>query len=387
MSKELVIEVQNSTPLLVGWYDPLKQDVVGLRPTEIKGLWRWWARAFIAGALYDLGLLSGEEGIDVVLRPTKDSTTTISYFVGKILGLGYVGMMGESEASRFTLYVEGSVKPTLLHDRLQRIRLLTIKRRVEGVDVGQKFKIIVRRRVSKYSEAEDLAIKILVLALQLSGIGKGSRRGLGSLDILSEPFSTTKNIKSLIKDVYDGCREVVERYRGYVRTSSRSKELECPNFPPLPLISKGSIYGVNISQILRVKNVGFEALHNFFIRSERCRVLYGSHIRSDEIRNHLVAWFLGLPRQQRGTGYMDKISRRASPIILSYHSSKNFFGDGGLITTLVSGDWPRKLLWRGTSSKYINIDCRAIVNAFNIVSNEYNQYLRKLNGVVEVIWP
>jgi CRISPR-associated protein Cmr1 len=387
LSKELVIEVQNSTPLLVGWYDPLKQDVVGLRPTEIKGLWRWWARAFIAGALYDLGLLSGEEGIDVVLRPTKDSTTTISYFVGKILGLGYVGMMGESEASRFTLYVEGGVKPTLLHDRLQRIRLLTIKRKVEGVDVGQKFKIIVRRRVSKYSEAEDLALKILVLALQLSGIGKGSRRGLGSLDILSESLSITKDIRSLIKNVYDGCREVVERYRSYVRTSLRSKESECSNFPPLPLISKGSIYGVNISQIIHVKNVEFEALHNFFIRSERCRVLYGSHICNDEIRNHLVAWFLGLPRQQRGTGYMDKISRRASPIILSYHSSKNFFGGGGLITTLVSGDWPRKLLWRGVSSRYINIDCKAIVNAFNIVSNEYNRYLKKLNGVVETIWP
>jgi len=387
--KELVIEVQNSTPLLVGWYDPLKQDVIGLRPTEIKGLWRWWARAFIAGALYDLGILKGEESNEVLLTPTKDSVITISYLVGKVLGLGYVGRGEESEASRFTLYVEGGVKPKLLHDKLQRITLLTIRRRVEGVDVGQRFRVIIRKRVSKYPEAEDLALKILILTLQLSGIGKGSRKGLGSLDILSEPPSTSKDIKSLIKDVYSSCCEVIEKYKTYVRTSPVFRESECFNFPPLPLISKNSIYGVKISQILRVRNVRFEVLHNFFIRSERCRVLHNNPRCDDDIRRNYVAWFLGLPREQRSTGYIiTKVSRRASPIILSYHSNRNFFGDGGLLTILISGDWPKEITWRGVgSSKRISIDCKAIINAFNIVFNEYNQYLRKFNANIETIWP
>lgn len=43
----ITIEVVNSTPLLVGWYDPNLVDPLGLRTTEIKGIWRWWARAII----------------------------------------------------------------------------------------------------------------------------------------------------------------------------------------------------------------------------------------------------------------------------------------------------------------------------------------------------
>jgi len=385
-----VIEVQNSTPLLVGWYDPLKQDVVGLRTTEIKGLWRWWARTFIAGALYDLGLLSGRESSNTVLKPSEDSIITISYFVGKVLGLGYVGKEGESEASRFTLYVEGSVRPKQFSNKLQRIKLLSlgIKRKIEGVEEGQRFRIIVKNRISKDHEAEELALKILLLALQLSGIGKGSRRGLGSLDIRSG-LSFTKDIKSLVNDVYSSCREIVKKYRNDVKTSSTIREFKCSNFPPLPLISKGSIYNVKISQIIRVKNIGFEALQNFFVRSERCRVLYGNPRCDDDIRRNFVAWFLGLPRQQKSTGYFtEEVPRRASPIIVSYHTDKNVFGDGGFITILVSGDWPKKILWRGEGMKRpININCETIVNALNIVFNEFDQYLRKLKAVTEVIWP
>jgi len=403
-----VIEVQNSTPLLVGWYDPLKQDVAGLRTTEIKGLWRWWARTFIAGALYDLGLLRGEESSNTVLKPSEDSITTISYFVGKILGLGYVGRIDkkeESEASRFTLYVEGRVKPKQLSSKLQRIRLLGIKEKkkgvkeerwIEGVEEGQKFRIFVKKRISKDPEAEGLALKILLLALQLSGIGKGSRRGLGSLDICSldacSELPFTKDIKSLIDDVYSSCCEIVKKYRNDVKTSSAIRESKCSDFPPLPLISKGSIYNVKISQIIRVRNIKFEALHNFFVRSERCRVLYGDPRCYDDIRCERVAWFLGLPRQQKNeknTGYFtEDVPRRASPVIVSYHTDKNVFGDGGFITILVSGDWPKKILWRGEGMKRpININCESIVNALNIVFNEFDQYLRKLKAVTEVIWP
>ncbi|HEU97784.1 MAG TPA: CRISPR-associated protein Cmr1, partial [Fervidicoccus fontis] len=73
----LRLKVTNFTPLLVGWYEPNIVDPIGLRPTELKGIWRWWARAFACGVLYDGGS-----------NPLPSDLVKI---VGKDLGLGYAG--------------------------------------------------------------------------------------------------------------------------------------------------------------------------------------------------------------------------------------------------------------------------------------------------------
>ncbi|MEM1560443.1 MAG: type III-B CRISPR module RAMP protein Cmr1, partial [Ignisphaera sp.] len=105
MSKSVLkLKLKNTTPLLVGWYDPYKQDPMGIRATEIKGLWRWWCRAFIAGAMYDQNMLIGKDGKDVYLIPSDEEAEAISCFVGKILGLGYAGKKG-AESSRFKLSI------------------------------------------------------------------------------------------------------------------------------------------------------------------------------------------------------------------------------------------------------------------------------------------
>jgi CRISPR-associated protein Cmr1 len=399
-----VIQVRNTTPLLVGWYEPTKSDPTGLRPSEIKGLWNWWARAFIAGAMYDLGLLHGRKDRDVLLRPRKEEAEAIACIVGKVLGLGYVGEAG-SEASRFTMYTElatpGSIAPKRFRDNLQRVRLLSLgDRAVEGYDRGAFFRIVVKKRVSRYQAEELTALKILVASLELSGVGKGARRGLGSLDVKPPDVVRERSIKSLIDDTYKECTEIVERARNgrYKECARFFEELKGAEqsaiLPPLPCMSKKSIEGLSVSQVLLARGVGFTALHNFFVRAERCRVLTGSTTCNDDLRSALAAWVLGLPRgRERGerTGYLIRardVSRRASPIILSYHERFNAYGDGTYITILASGDWPTQLEWtNGAVSQAINVDFKTLISAYRVAISELESYLKKLNASVQRMWP
>jgi len=391
---EYRIDVSNSTPLLIGWHDPLKIDPKGIRTTEIKGLWRWWARAFVAGAMYDLGLLKGEHNREGVLaKPSKEDVEAISCFVGKIMGLGYTGS-SDAEGSRFILYSEPlqNLRIRNLKDEFQRIRLLSIKRSVETLEPGGGFRVIVRKRVERYRDAENTALRILIVSLQLSGLGKGGRRGLGSLDIRSRiDFVRERNLKDLVENVYRETIEIIRKYADLCIKRSFVEKRE-DLIPPMPLVSKGSYKNLKIFQILSVRNVSFRSLHNFFVRSERCRVLYGNYKCEDDLRKTLNAWILGLPREQRSTGYSIKsetIVRRASPILLSYHARGNIFGEGGFISVFISGDWPLRLEWCEGSSgcKDINIDPTRLMDAYSTAIKELNDYLSKLNANITYIWP
>jgi CRISPR-associated protein Cmr1 len=391
---EYRIDVSNSTPLLIGWHDPLKIDPKGIRTTEIKGLWRWWARAFVAGAMYDLGLLKGEHNReDVLAKPSKEDVEAISCFVGKIMGLGYTGSL-DAEGSRFILYSESlqNIRIRNLKDEFQRIRLLSIKRSVETLEPGGGFRVIVRKRVERYRDAENTALRILIVSLQLSGLGKGGRRGLGSLDIRSRiDVVRERNLKDLVENVYRETIEIIRKYADLCIKRSFVEKRE-DLIPPMPLVSKGSYKNLKIFQILSVRNVSFRSLHNFFVRSERCRVLYGNYICEDDLRKTLNAWILGLPREQKSTGYSirsETIVRRASPILLSYHARGNIFGEGGFISVFISGDWPLRLKWCEGSSgcKDINIDPSRLMDAYSTAIKELNEYLSKLNANITYIWP
>jgi len=423
MSSQVEIIVRNSTPLLIGWYDPLKTDPQGLRATEIKGLWRWWSRAFIAGALYDKGLLLGRYSNDVLLEPTESEVECISCLAGKVLGLGFTGK-NEAEASRFILYTEPLKEPVPkpCRDGLQRIQLLTIGKRGRGghakkgdvecqyIERGHIFKIAVEKRYAKYRDGEELAIKILLAALQLSGLGKGSRRGLGSLDIenISNFSLTVTNLKELIKDIYEGCTNIVDtHYDECCKRKTATGKTETVNFPPpMPVMSKKSVDNLKISQVIVAGNASFEPIHNFFVRTERCKVLYKNPRCFDELRENLSAWVLGLPRIQRRrekgrgkeketwTGYETTVSRRASPILVSYHSDWNMFGKGALISIFISGDWPTELTWskpeprEGTPRpKRIKVDFNVLYKAYRAAIGELTKYLERLNFGYSSIWP
>jgi hypothetical protein len=137
--------------------------------------------------MYDLGILKGTPGENVLLKPSSTEIETINCFVGKILGLGYAGG-AESEASRYVIYIkEHSIKIINLEElrnqeeeklllqelaSYQRFKLLTRGRKEGGrsvreqgigsfLDKGSRFTLIIRKRTSSYPDAERLAIKIL----------------------------------------------------------------------------------------------------------------------------------------------------------------------------------------------------------------------------------
>lgn len=421
MTSNITIELKLSTPASIGWYNPNIQDPLGLRPAEIKGLWRWWCRTCIAGAMYELGLLKGLSTSDIFLKPSKEEVKAISCFVGKILGLGYAGEK-DSEASRFKIYIEAKedIKSNIIElatlRNLQRAVLLTLDKRgrqqVRGINKGFKFTLVVSKRISKpkYLEAEELAIKILYLALQFSGVGKGARRGMGSLDITSikvdgREQSIPRNISELLDEVYNKCRKIVEEYCSECIDSSKTRhQVKNHSIPPIPVLSKSKYQNIYLTQVYIVRGVNFEDVHNFFARPTRCRVLYKTPICKDYLRNKHYAWVLGLPRTQHETGYFignkgkirSEVSRRPSPIMVSYHSNENIFGDGVFITTFFSGDWPTHMEWRSPSQKpretreksvSINVNPQTLLDAYVTAINELSNYLNKVRARIVASWP
>ena len=404
---KIIVRVRNTTPLLIGWYDPLKQDPMGLRSTEIKGIWRWWARAFIGGALYDNGYLKGVRHKDVYLKPSTEETRVVSCFVGHVLGLGIASSRGvESEASRFSIMVmyPNTLRATAYKQKqtpYQRINLLTIKRAVEGLDTGNSFEIHIEKEISKYSDAEELALKMLIIALQFMGVGKGSRRGLGSLDIcdihaynIARPM-IPNSIRELIKEVYERCFEIIEKYGRECKLSKLPRGEAGGELPPFPIVSRSSIGGINVTQMYVLKNTTvqhFVDIHNFFLRSERCRKLFNIPVCYDDLRRSLSAWVLGLPREQRGTGYRigsSNVSRRASPATMAFHREGNIFGAGAFIAMFMSGDWPTSIEWLDASRRRITINRNTILTAYVTFLSEFDAYLQRigLNLAGGKIWP
>lgn len=422
----LTLRLRNITPMLVGWYEPNKADYMGLRTTEIKGIWRWWARAFIGGALYDKGLLRGISTRDILLKPNYCEARLISRLVGVDLGLGLV-FEKEAMASRFKLYAEPVQKIRVKRSSelgrwadVQRVRLLTIKRSIEVIPENHEFVLHIEW-LRKFEHAET-ALKILVIALQLTGIGKGSRRGLGSLDIVSlegeadvadrlRKKGRPEDFKAIINEVYKECGDIVsakERDLEKDLRKCRDEGLSTEGLPPLPVVSKSKISAeipgtpakpkpetaeVPVTMMKVFPNVDeelFPSIHNFFVRSERCRVLYGTPICEDELREGLNAWFLGLPRSQRRTGYVTEVARRASPIHLTFHTNDNAFSGGAFVTIFLSGDWPRTISWYGGEHgmSTINITKQRIVEAYSTFEREFRKYMSRINvGREVVLWP
>jgi len=392
MSSKVVIFLKQSTPALIGSYDPTLVDkVFYIRPSSIKGIWRWFARALIAGALYDLGYLQAipHNGLWRISKP-RGEIEPISYFVGKIMGLGYVDPRGQkNESSRFFMRIDVVKPPRIsrVHGRsihvegrqvlLQRLSLLSLGRGRSTIEYFEngKFKLTLTRVRSHNRDCEELALRSLILALSLSGIGKGARKGLGSLDIVNvRGIQVESDFSQFLERTYDLAKKVVEAHVGMLEL----RHIKVPDLPPLSLFSKRTCCNMPLSAIYVLSNVSWISIHNFFLRSERCKVLYGNYRKPDNLRKKFEAWILGLPRSQRGTGYiMKEGERRASPIFVVNHNDDHIFRGGVYLTVFLSCDWPLRLEWKGdTSSREINIDINTIVSAMSDALNELWRYLK-----------
>ncbi|OYT56518.1 MAG: hypothetical protein B6U76_03480 [Desulfurococcales archaeon ex4484_217_2] len=394
MSKYMKIVLKQSTPASIGWYEPECVDPsFYLRPSTIKGLWRWFTRAFIAGALYDSNLLCSVEDKIHVKKVKKNSANAISYLTGKIAGLGFIDFGSfEPEASRFKINVEivkwPSRRSAYNLGRLQRVRLLALGGRRVGFFGNGEFKLNVSKTREVYKEGEELALRTLLVSLSLMGLGKGSRRALGCFDIVDVSIDSSRlkdNLCSFLEETYKLALSVVNRHKHELKLRTCSDE----TLPPLPVFSKRQYEEFPITAIYKVK-AGWEYVHNFFLRGERCKRILNDPRKPDTLRTKLSAWILGLPREQRRTGYSAKkigVERRASPIIVSYHSRDHIFGDGVYITVFASADWPKSIEWCKTPKEEpqtIGVDEGKIIAALKEALDELWSYL----GVkAEQIWP
>lgn len=356
-NRSIIIELETATPTLIGWYKPNLRDPLGLRPTEIKGIWRWWARALVGGLLYDRGEISGQTGDKEVKKPIKDEVNKVSNIVGKDLGLGTT-----SSASCFKLFLETiNLNLLKLGSRIQK----------EVIGPGSSFRLHIEidERESCKKIMHGVALKILLVALQLSGVGKGSRKGLGSLDIKGvNGLGAKRDIGELIRDI----REELCRHVG---TSGSCGGSEKNWLPPFPVLSESSFrWGSNKVSVTTIWRISCES-----------RVYQEIRDLSAELIQY--SWLMGLPRSTLSMycpeGYA---SRRASSIILAHHGRGNMFGDGDFVTVMLSADWPKGIFCNrgGEQEKAKKIE-EKIADAHYTFISEFKKRIEKCR--LDILWP
>jgi len=209
-----------------------------LRAQSIKGVWRWWARALLAGVLWDKGY---RDHLEILVRKLEnrlfgqiDPTPLASKFkIETRTGKVYYDIIGRKRG------------------RTPRERLLSLKNEIRIATKLYDTYIIVKPRLG-YEDLKDseksFAYASLVLGLILSGLGKGSRRGYGVLDfkILEDQTGLFKWIKDSgalgkehIKKILDKAYSCADEYISeFVEQKPSINDQE---IPPIPALYKSSL--------------------------------------------------------------------------------------------------------------------------------------------------
>ena len=363
------LRLVSSTPLLLGGYDTYtRRSIRGvgitepLRTQSLKGLIRWWSRTLIAGALSRQG-------------SRRDFLRRVASYSGLVWG------SAEKGTSSLMLRVVGeelSSCPNRVWNRLfrehQRLRLLSIGRRFLHKDSYcsmAKGDVILATRAGYEvdSAVVSFAIYSLMLSLLLGCLGKGSRRGLGCFDIRGVELSPhyRRILQGLPDRVVDLIRDALDAARDIMRSGSKGPSSGM--LPPIPSIAPG------VFRLFVCRDVDDPV--DLSIKFSRCVTRQYRRLRgSDPLRQRLLAWILGLPRQQRGTGYRAQVDRRASPIILSSHRGYAF------ISAFYSGDWPNNLRWVGGYVEQRRISDDVITDAMNVAIDFILDCLASTNNII-----
>jgi CRISPR-associated protein Cmr1 len=403
MKMNVTLKLRSENWLLLGGYDTKFHKDDPFRTQSIKGLWRYWLRAYIAGALHEAGKL----------KCKKECAAEIKYIcekTGDILG-------SLNSASKFRIIVNKVSFDEKEHKNLsgaQRIRLLSLGKR-EKVSYGENLYAEIRieesPHVRKVNENErKLAVGSLLTALSLNGLGKGGRRGLGTFSVEVDGFEG-KFLKGKKID-YSMLKELINETLDSARSYLNLEVEKVSEIPPLDCISRVKIDLSEINESIslfnkkevpvfaiikvepktkkRMEDMVIE-LQDFFYRPGRSRRM-GFKITSadesqDTITRKRLAWFLGLPREQKGTGYISNVNRRASPIHLAVHEGRALF------TFFLSSDWPTEIKWKGLygeeqqGKKPLDVDGRRVKETYLCLISNLENYLEKMNYKYEVIYP
>jgi CRISPR-associated protein Cmr1 len=402
----ILLKLNGESRLYLGGYDTQFHEEDPFRTQSLKGLWRYWLRAYIAGAMYDAGLLECEEEGNLVCGIDPESLNKIVEKTGDLLG-------SQGSASKFRIVVNRA-KANRKEDEFaaQRIRLLSMGKRGK-ISYGDKAyaEIIIEKspHVKRIDENEiKVVIGSLLTALSLNGLGKGGRRGLGTFSVEVEGFKGDFLVNGKLdhSKLRELIRETMKSVRSYLNLD-RGKPSE---MPPIDCISEakidlsGIVPGVRVINlretpvfmIVRAKpredkstdNMVIE-LQDFFYRPARLRRMKYRISSADESRDGItrerLAWFLGLPRMQKMTGYIYD-GRRASAVHLAVHK------EGALFTFFLSGDWPTEMVWIGRRrknlkiEKNLKIDRLEVKKAYITSVSSLLEYLDRIGYESEVIY-
>lgn len=360
MEPFLTATLTNDTPVFLGGYDTqYVRDGIseGLRVQSLKGLLRYWMRAYLAGAGYGLEQINEE--------------------VNRICGGKTREEMHSSKIQiKYKINYDEPASSALKD--VPRIKLLELGKNRISLTFANKLSASISLYAVNNINDDDkkLVIGSLLTGLLLSGIGKMSRRGFGCFNIKIEN-DTTRLFRSNIDSLFS--------------TTTIDKRIEC--IRNIISLTRNSIKGYNINKLPEIHAMhpnyykifylpltnkspltAVKELQGFTVRSLRGRNdnITRERGRNDNITRERLAWFLGLPRSQRGTGYFAKdkgedVERRASPLFIAVHK------DFALVSIFKSSDWPSTIEWRGGYRKSFRLDID-IDKAFNIITESFISY-------------
>jgi CRISPR-associated protein Cmr1 len=353
---ETTINLKLETPLVLGYRDPDWP----LRPHEIWLLWRWWARALVAGVLFSRGLLRGDRGQYAVKMPTQEEANCIAHVVEKEMGLNYNSCL-QTQFEEVEFAPPREVTSSFKHQYGLR-QMFQKDEKLWYIDRGSMTLVVgVRDPCPLDNEAVEAAMGALALTLKLSCFGKGGRRGLGCFNVRAygrhrELFE--EKPKALIERAVAAAGAVVNRAVFRCGGLRRGETSPC-ELPPTPALNTARRYDACVKDsialtpymLISVKRVR-QDLYSFW-------QITRSYVDEKEA---LKTWIIG------GT------SGRPSPLMLKIGDNTAY------LSVFISADWPRELK---LGRQRIEIKEADILTATAQALTEFE----KLVGEVEMVWP
>ena len=352
LESDLIAEIKlsNITPIRIGGYNakPFSHALNLMeipRTQSIKGLWRWWARAILAGAiLHNKGSLPKSIGdidkeVSKLLGSTKESSKLFIQITLEPNKISYISSSELKNIPRVELVTMG-----LKRDWEKRIIEKYYKTLSLKVTIG------TRKNIEESSnDAVMFALSSLIISIIFSGIGSITTRGFGKLKINNVESKNQKlsteiiNLDKLLKELYQKDNEYditkklkdlilvsleyASRYMSLERRVSDIKISEIPFYPTLLLNCDPEIFRLETICISKRNSQNIlECLGRSVLKMEWKRKK-NMPIRSSG--KYLHTWVLGLPRYQeltyeedgkrkkQLTGYIidnEKEKRRRSPL-------------------------------------------------------------------------
>ena len=383
------LELETITHTLVGGYDASSYSVkLGLpelpRAQEFKGLWRWWFRALVGGALWETGF-SGDDLKSKTREAAKRVLGSLDSASKLVLNVDLdpdewkkkfvrVGISRE----RFPL---GEVVKTLkgagplgkgvppLPPRLTLLQLGqpedVARSRISCYEPGARLKLVLRERLgASVSELEErVALEALCLSQIFGGIGKMTRRGFGAVRV-SLKSGKYRDIEKAVNRVFSGesAGDLLSALESFVDQSLEDARAllggggggaEQKGLPDFPVISKDKYFKFRVCTLtLEDSRKVDRALRNMGYRDTKTlRLLAWLGYSTMELAwrakrpgrvPHI--WVLGLPRgagRSRGQDY--RRARRASSISLRPLKRLGESSWHVMVYGFLSKDWPENV--------------------------------------------